>query len=800
MPDYWPLLVHDPLDGDKLVNRQLRPRAIAQPIDRGDFNAAAQAAVELCNRWGGGAMPLMPVTPGESVEGRWGKILTQSNIDAIAESKLLDADEIRKYSEIHGASTQLLLRIVVDLEKRPTVQTCRGVARGNPWYLSYLATLGDLPTTPDHMNTWNDLRQDLTYQDALTVRGVDAEPGANALLAILREHNAISAIELTRIRLAAGLGATYNKGFPEHSRFNFDDNRIARQYGPNIVVVYEPGSVEDLALIWNLRAQFAHPRRFPLALPRTDHVGRDLQVLANAAAHYFGFGHNLALTSFSVDQAVLTEIGQPHQFDVVEPWNLMGPIGGYCVTSTEVARFTNGIATVPSFSPTDIQALGQSYLGAHQGTWLKLKTTVADNPLPASYTIRYPRWWGQARYLDGQITTGGKLEEYKQIHQPAGLEVLSALIADHGVIAAESAPGKAAEQIIRASDARLAMFASPGVTAALIELSRGRHVSLVRRRLNQFLDPAGVDESTDRYELLFDRIDRAVGDPDPEEAGYMQFSRLRELLRMSESAAQVWLQWATTSRLILRGVEAKCDRCGHKQWRPLSEVVPTLICHGCGRTIENPHGFNHIEYRYRASESLLRAMSHDTLPCILAMHYITNVMGGRDGGVFGAYPGIELRQPGASNPYAEIDLLVALRNGGLILGECKTNARGLRDEELPKLWAAADTVGARATFAATLDRAANCGELWRVQADPNGRPHFALTAEHLYDFDDTGPSAMEDLFDWRDDYPLGILDEESPPPDQIDRVAIVDQQFSDYVERVGIDYSRLNRAPWMESQ
>jgi ribosomal protein S27E len=48
--------------------------------------------------------------------------------------------------------------------------------------------------------------------------------------------------------------------------------------------------------------------------------------------------------------------------------------------------------------------------------------------------------------------------------------------------------------------------------------------------------------------------------------------------------------------VVLRGVEANCAKCGQKQWRPLSEAVPALTCHGCGRKIDNPHGFNHIEY------------------------------------------------------------------------------------------------------------------------------------------------------------------------------------------------------------
>lgn len=127
--DHWPLLVADPLDGDRLINRQLRPRAAAMPVDRSDFGAAARAIVVLCGTWGGGAMPLMPVTPGSDVDGQWSRILMESNIDGIQRSALLSEEERRKYTDMHGHSTQILLRIIVDLERKPAVQTCRGFHR-----------------------------------------------------------------------------------------------------------------------------------------------------------------------------------------------------------------------------------------------------------------------------------------------------------------------------------------------------------------------------------------------------------------------------------------------------------------------------------------------------------------------------------------------------------------------------------------------------------------------------------------------------------------------------------------------
>ena len=489
-------------------------------------------------------------------------------------------------------------------------------------------------------------------------------------------------------------------------------------------------------------------------------------------------------------------MGQAHQFDVVDPWDLLRPIGGYCVTSTELVRFTAGKATIPSFSPTDLQTIGASYLGGHQGTWMKRKTVVVNDPLPFCRTMRRGVFHGDAHYLDGQINTGGEPGSFTTIRLPSGLEVMVALGADRGLDLIQSAPGKAAEQLIRAAGPRLSMLAAPGAVAALSKLTRGRHVSIVRRRLNQFLADPQLDESTDRYQLLFDRLDKAVGTPDTEEIGYMRFERLRALLRMSAPAAQQWLKWAMAGGLVLRGVEANCSRCGQKQWRPLSEAIPLLICHGCGQRIENPHGFNHIEYRYRASEILLRAMSHDVLPCVLSMRYIATAMGGKES-VFGAYPGVELRRPASANVDAEADVFVILRNGALILGECKTSARGLKPEELEKLWASADRVAAKATFAATLDRASVCGAEWRTMEAPGGRPHFALTAEHLFDLECIGPAFGEDLFGWKDNYSprLNAGCADTTIHDQ----ELVDKSFSDYVERTGRSYEQHYRAPWTRS-
>jgi hypothetical protein len=154
----------------------------------------------------------------------WSRILNESNIDGIERTDLLSADEVRKYSDAEGPSTAQLIRIVVDLERKPVVQTCRDMSEDDPWHLAYLAVLGDLSPYPHGQNTWNDLRADLTFDDVLTIRGVAAEGSASGLLALLRDFTAVSAVELSRSRLTGGLQASYNKGFSESSRFEWSDD------------------------------------------------------------------------------------------------------------------------------------------------------------------------------------------------------------------------------------------------------------------------------------------------------------------------------------------------------------------------------------------------------------------------------------------------------------------------------------------------------------------------------------------------------------------------------------------------
>ncbi|MCV7004425.1 hypothetical protein [Mycobacterium gordonae] len=796
--ELWPLLTEDLLTGAYSIERQLRPRVTAVAVRSGAMQDLREVVGTICTRWGGGFSPLISVDPDAAkLDDRVARALLGSNIDGLEGRKLLSKDIEQRYSDRFADAAQWLLRQVayVKDQNRPIVQTCRGVAVDNPWYPAYLVVFGDLPDVPDaKRNSQNDLRDDLTFRDVADIAEVVGEPSLRDLVRRLLNLQQMSAVELTRLRLPTSAIGGYNQGMPTTSRFTWGHSSALTQYGPNLLVVYRADSTEDLALVWNLRARFAHPNGLPLAIPFGHSTREDIISLRRTSQvqRFFGMGHNLGITSFSVSPDELNALSAGTGFDVLDPWDVVGEVYGCGVASTEMAQFVDGNATVPSFSPTDIETLGQHYLGSSDATWLTLTTVVSECRLPPSPSMRRTRWQ-EPGYLHGKVVHVGKLDEFATLRQPAGLEVLRALTRDHSLQARVSTPGKAAENLMRAARADLSMFAYPGVNSLLEGLARRGHASLVKRRLNQFLEGTDVIPGSEKYEILAARLDTALGAPDVDEIGHMNFNKIGQTLGLqgkSFNARQTasWIDWAVRRRLILRGVQATCRNCKHVQWRPLGDAVPELECLGCGLPIHTPFGSQKIDYQYRASEILLRAVEHDVLPHVLSIRHIAEILGRRM--VFGAYPGIELMELGGKEVVAEFDVVVILTNGRWIVGECKVSQRGLKESELQKLWATADRVEASATFVATLDRGSECSDLWRERTDPNGRPHFALTAGQLYDLAAYQASYGGDLFGWREDL-VRLL-----PDAELTQEGFVHKAFGDYLLHRTDDPSKRQRAPW----
>lgn len=799
--DSWPLLTNDRLNGMYRVQRFLRPPNIAQAAARDDFSEAAILIKKLCCTWGGGYTPIIPVENANPVDPLWVDILDRSSLDALNERNLsLDIPAQFGYGfQSNGRGVDLLDALVLlpQIPAHKPVMVASGISDSDPWYLSYLATIGDhMPVPPlipgDRQNRRSQVRNDrLEYSEVVPIESVGISASGLDLLKLLRAQNKLTAAQLTLSRLSNTVAGVDSSLFPDESGPRFATKPLAARYGPNIVVVYDGNNVDDLATIWHLRSLHGFPPGFPMAVPLTENIVDVIDALAsNGARKLWGLaGGAAALVSNSVPESKLREIAERlHDFDSVSTRDVMAASNGCLIDSTDEIHYSDGQAEVVSFAPTEIEILGRTAI-QHLGGRMKLTIVVTDQMLPLSRTMRRAGYhYGE--YLRGYLTNVYASRETVEVFQPSGMEALAALAADHNQKVAPSDAGLAAAQLMElAGPQNLSLLASPAIIGIIYELTRRGDSSTVKNQLRNYLksDDDKVDEI--RYELLAERLDLALSKPEAEEVFYKTLSAIMQKSQLGREATENWVRWACQRGLLLRGFEAVCSRCRHKQWRPFADAVPELVCHGCGYLIPDPYGSDSVVIRYRSSETLLRAMNKDVLSHILALRYLVNSFAGfvsERSNVFGTYPGLNILDEESGKIPAEADVAIVLGNGKWIVGECKNTATGLRQSDLDKLWNFADRVDAAATFVATLDPSEKCGDIWRCDSSPGGRPHFALTAEHLYQLSSPRGGKSLKFHEWRSEYSSADGTRDT-----------LHKEFRTFLEKRDDDRWSWKRAPWL---
>ena len=129
-------------------------------------------------------------------------------------------------------------------------------ATEDPWYLAYLTALGVAKTAQSGVRRLGAADPDPEWSRVIPVSfGTVATPGPADLLRRLRSYESPSPVSMT----ATFLGLSQA---PRDEGIGDGATRIPRRrplglamIGPNIVVVYQPGSVEDLCLVWTLRGR-----------------------------------------------------------------------------------------------------------------------------------------------------------------------------------------------------------------------------------------------------------------------------------------------------------------------------------------------------------------------------------------------------------------------------------------------------------------------------------------------------------------------------------------------------------------
>jgi hypothetical protein len=765
------LLRDDPLSGAVGVQRWLTAERSVHLVDPSSFSDAVAAVEAACNIWGGAYHLLVPVPDGsETIPEPWRTLVSDTDPGRTFARGRLPVPPFGERPNVGGdwredsfgyTPLAVLGRVRTPPEGYRTVRIANDFDPDDPWTMAYTAVWGRLPPELDREQLQQaGLPEDITYSDVIPIDpAAPPEPGAADLLASLRGPDFNTATRASCVRLAcasARLGLPF-EGVPPSFPLRFDR---ARECGPNLVVVYEPCNVTDLCLLWHLRAVHGLRPGLPLAVPATADVPA-------ALAHWWQEDAQLSwglrstkghLVSTSVGLDDLTRFAEQsgEQWSAA-PWqDVLQPSRGCGISSTEVAVFESGRAELSDLHPSEEAVLGREIIADLRPSPLELVVTPVRSTLPPSRTLA--RAGFGPRYRGGAVLLVGGLRDTVDVVWPTGLTVLDAVIRDRGLRGQPSEPGRLAETLLRRAEGLGGMgpVKHPGVHELLARLGERHGMSWFKRRLRAVLDiPADADASVvARIEQVEENVRVMAGEPSDEEQADITFEDVRRVFRNNAAAAEAWLAWADGAGLVLRGARVQCGYCASRSWRPLPELAPPVVCRGCGRAIDRPYGYDTVKFRYRASEFLLQLLKADAVVHALALRFISDLFPSsfvRIGPLFGGYPGVTLRRPGENDPLGEADVLFVMIDGRVGVGECKTRAAGLIEEEVEKLRALAEAVDASWTFTATLDRSSACGPLWRSSPTGGRIPHFALTAEHLLDVTPRNVLGTEPMA-WRDSY------------------------------------------------
>jgi hypothetical protein len=401
------------LDGTRLggvqgLERQLGPIRRALAVDRANLTEVVDLVGRVCQQWGGARHLLVP-TPKEEAnrfDSPWHELLLDSVIDQVGAPESINDDlyELPDTQASWYVSTLLTMLTYSSIRKddwRPVRVPV--IEPDSPWFISYLGTCGVWPEAPhteafEYMN----LRKDVTFDDFIeTSRERVATPGAEDLLQRIRDARHVHPRDATMLLLARMRWVTHltGGGEPVIPRLH----PVADRIGPNVVVVYDPGSVDDLCLLWNLEVSSDHTLAFPLAVPNTEEAVPAIEYLMSERCWHDldGTGPHLAMTSFSVEADELRSIADSlrQDWEVVSPAEALVGSDRSFRSSTDAATFDQGRARVAAWHPTDRTDIGVS--GQSMAHQLRTRINLEGERLPRSQALAGERFSGSTMYVDG---------------------------------------------------------------------------------------------------------------------------------------------------------------------------------------------------------------------------------------------------------------------------------------------------------------------------------------------------------------------------------------------------------------
>jgi hypothetical protein len=735
------LLDEELLEGPQEVEVTFRPERFAFPVRADDIPAALARIGEACQVWGGASTPLIPLADDETIPVEYRRMLPGSAVDFVQGVDKLDirpgASILPDLAPVRSPwFGRQFAAALLEYRRQETYAVLETVDLddGDPWKPIYAACLGLLPQEPEPaLLEAGSLGPDLRFEDFVRVEAIKTAGSLEDLLDRATNDRRITPRRLSMIHLAFGnSGSTGIRTKPTV----LPDPGFARfDAGPNVIVVCSPGSLEDLALLWNLRAAHGDGRALPIGVPADETTPEAIRTLVS---HPRISRHGLArrtayVTSASIVDDDLRERlgplleGRRPQIALasLEEMLAFGWPGGW--RRNEVLVWRGGraqLTPLPADSNTEIFRRA----GLSDNTRMSFDLTVAASPFPQALDVRIEVT--NAMFAFGHRSSHGRpassRTEVEVVEWPSRMLMARAIAGRRGLDLAESEPGRACRVLLEG-------------LGDLSDVSLLAHAPL--------LDLLELMAARQGFGWFKER-DRARGqEPDPTSAVALvsddlpdrPFEHFKRVLGNNDAATKHWLLWAERAGLILKGFPLQCLACRARQWIPIVAFSPPIICRGCGRGMDTPFGErSSINFKYRLSERLRRVYEHDAMGHLLVARYFDLLLGeGQSGRLIGQHLGMEVRTAGSTLLAGEADVLLLTRVGEFVPVEVKRRGAGLTAGEVEKLDGLVEAFVAPWSAVAACEYLGQCktdlGALQEADEAEGAYQRIVLAYDHLLD-------------------------------------------------------------------
>jgi hypothetical protein len=721
------------LNGPHVARISARPQRTAIPLsDAGP--RSLEIAVELeCQLWGGAANVLLPIDATGSIPALYRAVLPGSQIDDVhgfgydPEMSLLGEIDLSRRRNVSRSQLAAGLLPFRPSDKKITTEVVT-LDADDPWNGIYLACLGKLPESidPDILQEGNWLPE-IGFADFLDVQRVRVLGSLDDLLSRLRPEKRISTprqVSMNNLSYASTASTSIRS-----ERTVLPQPWFARQdAGPNVLVVCSPGSMDDLTLLWNLRAAHGDSYVTPIGIPRGEFSAALVEKLTSGPgiARHGISATTLYVTSCSLSTDELSDaLDGMSEVSVRSPRDMLmfGTVLGW--SRNEVLIWKDGEA---SYKPLESARHHEILERRNVNDLLIMQFDVAveDAPLPISGDYRVDPYSGA--FYNGAHTMWSSIghgESISTITWPSRELVANSLASIRGLKLSESAPGIASRilvEMLGGLDEAYLLCHAP-LLGLLESMAARQGFNWYKDRLRQ----AGVEAHPG------DSVGSSI-----EELPEKSFHDFKRVLGNNDAAAKYWLAWAERSSVVIKGFPLQCLKCGAKQWIPIGNFSPPVTCRGCARTIEFPFGDRPtIDFKYRLSEQARRVYEVDAMGHILVARFFEAIFGfGSKSQLIGLHPGTSVFPVDGGAEIGEADLLMLTRWGEFIPIEVKRTAAGLTHEEVAKLDSLAGALSSTWSGLAACQYARDTAGLLNQLAIRNANGthrRLTLTYDHLLD-------------------------------------------------------------------